>query len=511
MPETKSASVIEKEWFSHGVHFKTAQKLGKDGSDISSLLVLDAKALDERLSGFSPAGQRSVKEVLAKVSALKDEPAVVVPEEVKKDPDPVPETIVEAGEGGVGEGESSTVEEKEPEKEVAKKPAKLKSSSGLKKAKEILMRLDKDSRALIEIASQSKRIHYERKSTGFTALDAVTGGGFPEGKFSVILGEERTCKTTLCLHTIAQEQKKNPDAIWIWDDAENSFDTGWAEKIGVDLDRLLMVPPLLLEDSVTCIEDMIRDGGVSGVVIDSISAWLPSQEVKKDKDDKEFTKTVHSDTMGLLARVIGKVFRRMNLPVSHHKISWVSITHVYVPIGTPFPVLQGKGGNALKHWCHLRLLTSRRKGAQNEKMPFQMPDGRIVELVPHYEAVFKVDKTRQGPTESQQVAIPFIFNRGLSEDDSVIDMAFAYGVVTNSGAWWTHPSFVDFDGAKAGRIQGRDNVVKAIKSSPELLNAISRDVGIALIQREGVPDKFISGETEEDVAVAAMEDADELE
>ena len=503
--EVKSVQ-IEREWYSLGVHIKTAQKLAKEGLLVQELLALSSEEMEARLDGFSPAGKRSVQEALVKASAQ-------TPKETEAsaavDNDSPSEEAGEAEVAPVADeppaepvAESETKPEaSEPKFVAAPKPSKSKvKSAGLKKAQEILGRLGKDVRGMIEIASQSKALDYKKQSTGFRALDAVTGGGFPKGKFSVVLGEERTCKSTVCLHAIAKDHHDDPESVWIWDDAENSFDTSWAAKIGVDLDRVIIIPPLLLEDSVTEIESMISDGGVSGVVVDSVSAWLPEQEVKKDRDDKEFTKSVHSDTMGLLARVLGKVFRRANLPVWKHQIAWVSITHVYMPIGQMYAQLQGKGGNALRHWCHLRLFTSRRRGAQNEKVPFQMPDGRIIELIPSYEAVFKVDKTRQSATESQQVAIPFVFNRGLSEDDSVIDMAFTYGVIESSGAWWFHPSFEAIEGNKAGKIHGKDNVIQAIKSNPLVMRAITMDVGTALIQREGIPEKFVAGMPSEDEA-----------
>ena len=306
-----------------------------------------------------------------------------------------------------------------------------------------VLALFKDSDTPVGVASDPEMkqwLEYERISTGFPALDVVLDGGFPKGKFSVIAGPEQSCKTTLCLYTIADRMRKHPDALWGWVDAENSFDPKWAANAGVDLDRLVVFKPTIMEDMLQSLIEAIATGNFDGVVIDSVGGLTPLAEIKKKKDDKSMTRTLTDDSMAGLAKKIGQFFRMCNETVFQTKTCCLLIGHVYTPIGNDYVEYEVKGGNALKHWAHLRVLCRRRKGDQDAKMDLQMPSGQKKAIFVGYEAVFMVDKTRQGAHQGHEVSIPFIFGKGLSNTKSVIQSAFAYGVITMAGAWCSHPA-----------------------------------------------------------------------
>lgn len=344
------------------------------------------------------------------------------------------------------------------------------TESRLKRALAVI----KDSGIKGGIASSDEMkewLEYERVSWGFKVLDTITDGGAPKGKFTIIAGPEQSCKTTVCLYMIANRMREKPDAIWCWVDAENSFDLLWAKNAGIDLTRLVVLKPAIMEDLMQTVVNLVDTGSFDGVVVDSVGSLTPLAEVKKKKDDKTMTRTMTDDTVAALAKKIGQFFRMVNEPVFRTKTCCILIGHVYVPIGNDYQEFEVKGGNALKHWGHLRLMTRRRKGNEDKTVKKMMPSGQEKDVFVAYEAVFTVDKTRQGAHQGHQVSIPFVFGKGLSNTKSVIDMAFAYGVIQTGGAWCSHPLLPD------GKMQGREKTADFFANNSEAFSALLDEVG----------------------------------
>ncbi len=316
-------------------------------------------------------------------------------------------------------------------------------------------------------------LSYEKLPTGYPALDTILDGGFPRGKFTIIAGPEQTCKTYICLKWVAHQQKINPLFVCVWVDAEGSFDKAWAVKAGVDMSRLIYIGPGLMENIMQAVIDSASTGAVDGIIVDSIGGLVTQAEVKKKKEDKGMTRTLQDDSMASLAKKAGQFFRMANPIVAQYKPAVVMIGHVYNTMDEYHPY-EVRGGNAVKYWAHLRIITKRRKGAEDAKVSIKMPSGQLKEIYSAYEAVFAVEKTRQGAHYGHEVSIPFVYGEGLSNERSIIDMAFAYGVISGAGAWFSHPLF------PGGKIQGRENVEIFIQSDKEVFAKILEEVGLKL-------------------------------
>lgn len=341
---------------------------------------------------------------------------------------------------------------------------------------------------LVGVASDpqiAERIDYELLPTGITALDAICDGGIPRGKFTVLCGPEQSAKTSLALKIIATDQARDPESVWLWADSEGAFDWDWARKQGVDLDRILFVLPNLMEVMMQECVRVMRTGSVKGVVFDSLGAMVPIADVKKKRDDKEWTKTLSETNVAEVARRLSVFFRVANIPANQMKVAVICIAHVYTPIGDDYKEFEVKGGNALKHWAHLRLMMTSRKGDQDRKVKILMPDGNERDMLVAKEIVCSADKTRQGPHAGHKVAIPFVFGQGLSEVESIIQAAFAWGVIQTKGAWYYHSSFPERTEGKGDRwINGREKAEEFIRKNPDCFSAILEDYGNAVVQHE---------------------------
>lgn len=445
-------------WKSLGIHHKTAEKLGT--------------------LKLSPEKAKEIPDAdLKEKYGLNDETVAKIRGAVSGSP-PVKETA------------AKKVDDKKDEDKPAKKPKMKEKGSEtegmpqtLEEKKKILAKLVKDSNGLLKMGSDPE-MRYGKRSTGFTALDALLTdgseqGGFPIGKFTLIAGGWQTCKSALAMAHMAKTMRDDPNCIGVWGDAENSFDAPWAAKQGIDLDRLVVVPAMIADHMIMKIEEVIESVGPSCVVVDSIGSLLSWQEVMKDRDDDEYTKDVSQDTMALTARFLSKLYRRWTPLIAKFKMTFVFITHIYNVIGQAYTMEEAKGGNAMKHSSHVTIWTSRRKGDQEQKAKIKMPDGRVVELFTAYEAVFTINKTRQSPTEGQKVAIPFVYGKGLSETESVIDLALKVeGVLETKGSWYSHASFLPvLNGANNGWVNGRENTAQFIRENPTVFEAILASVG----------------------------------
>lgn len=464
------------------VHHKTARKLADQKLKPEDVKTASIEELVKK-HGFSEEGAKEIQEKLK--SGGSEEPAAepakpkeIAAKEVKADSAEKPE---KKGKRADKESKDSWVD-----------PRSLPMKERLKLAQKIC----KDSGLMVNIASEMKELDYGRMSTGLTALDALLDGGWPVGKFSLIAGKWQSCKSLLALLTIAKNQKEDPNALWVWADAENAFDKEWAIKQGVDLERLIIVQPMIADDMFTEIERLIREVGPTGVIVDSIGSLLSWQEVMKDRDDKDYTKGIDKDTMALTARFLNKFYRRFTPLVAKHTTTFILITHLYSTMDQYKPEAP-KGGSGMLYQSHIMVWTDRRKGDQDKKQKIRMPDGRVVDLFTAYEMVATVHKTRQSATEGHKVAIPFVYGKGLSETDSVIEMALGMGVVQADGHYYTHPAIqAVLQGKNNGWVHGRDATISFIRDHEEIFTEILKGVGEKMAAEDTVPEDEESSDGE---------------
>lgn len=295
--------------------------------------------------------------------------------------------------------------------------------------------------------------------------DDGTPGGFPRGKFTVVAGPERSGKTTLCLQTIGHEMRQDPESYFVWVDTENSFDADYAEKLDVDLNRLIIIKNGNMEDVLNRIMEM-KDIAqfITGIVIDSVGGLVPHEEM----EDKHGNKVgLEKDQMLNLQRRLPKFLRITNITTGKHQISIVLISHVYTDVGG-YGGYVVKGGNGLKHWGHLRLMISRAND-HGTKEKITMPDGNTKEVFTGHDVIVKLEKTRQNSKENQSVVIPYRYGIGLDAVESTISVAINLGIIERAGAWYT---------CGTERLQGRKNLVKYLNENPEVYSQVINDITV---------------------------------
>lgn len=289
--------------------------------------------------------------------------------------------------------------------------------------------------------------------------DTGEPGGFPVGKYSVIAGPEKTGKSTLLLQTVASDLDKNKDAIWAWIDAENAFDEVYANRFGIDMERLIIIKGSTLEDQLQRIIDLTKAKLLRGVVVDSIGALVPRAEMEDSKGNEHELNHVG---MLDLQRKMGQFFRMSNGSVDESKCAIIMIAHVYQDInshGAPFVV---KGGNALKHWGHVRLMFTRLqdKSTVQDKI---LPDGTREKIMTGHDVKIKLDKTRQNDKEGQFVVIPFRYGIGFDCLESAIQVGIKIGVIVRSGPMYAYGEH---------KHKGYDTLVSWFKNNPSELDGL---------------------------------------
>jgi len=329
--------------------------------------------------------------------------------------------------------------------------------------------------------SMKRFVEYERVGTPFPELDRLSGGGLPKGKFTTVFGNPGAGKTTLIMQIIAHWMQNNEIGDWIWVDTENSFDKSYAEHIGIDLTRLVLLPgTAIMEDLVQMLLDLGETGAFVGYVVDSLGGFVTSQEIqsKPAKIGQDgVAKTVHADTVAALPKVLSKFLGIANLKLGglENPMVQILIGHVYQDINpTGRTSYQQKGGTALKHFAHLRLFL-RRQYDKDRKGDIVMPDGQKKKVMLGYNGIIKIDKTKQSATEGHEIALPFQFGLGFDTDAAAINSAMALGVILQGGAYYKYKGFPE-DSKGQNRIKGKDNAKKFIVENPEVLEMIRDDI-----------------------------------
>ena len=290
--------------------------------------------------------------------------------------------------------------------------------------------------------------------TGSISLDWALGvGGFPRGRVIEIFGPESSGKTSLALHTIAQAQKFGGVAAFI--DAEHALDAKYAQKLGVDLENLLVSQPDNGEQALEITEVLIRSNGVDVVVVDSVAALVPRAEIEGERGEAQ---------MGLQARLMSQALRKLTGVVSKSKVSLIFINQLREKIGVMFGSPETTtGGRALKFYSSVRV-DIRRIGA--------IKDG---DAVIGGRTRVKVVKNKVAPP-FREAEFDVMYGEGISREGDLLDKAVERNIVEKSGTWFS------YGGERLG--QGRENAKAFLKANPATTDAIEAklrvEMGLAL-------------------------------
>ncbi|MBX6380549.1 recombination protein RecA [Thermoflavifilum aggregans] len=288
-------------------------------------------------------------------------------------------------------------------------------------------------------------------STGSLGLDLALGvGGFPRGRIIEIYGPEATGKTTIAIHAIAEAQKKGGICAII--DAEHAFDSSYAQRLGVDVDNLLISQPDYGEQALEIADRLILSGAVDVIVIDSVAALVPKGELEGEMGDSK---------MGLQARLMSQALRKLTATISKTNSCCIFINQLREKIGVMFGNPETTtGGNALKFYASVRLDIRR----INQIKDGEQTIGNRVKV--------KVVKNKVAPP-FKQAEFDIIFGQGISKAGEIIDLATELNILQKSGSWFS------YDGNKLG--QGRDAVRQLLQDNPELMAELEQKIRAAVI------------------------------
>jgi len=283
--------------------------------------------------------------------------------------------------------------------------------------------------------------------TGALSMDLALGvGGLPKGRIIEIYGPESSGKTTVMLHVIANAQKAGGTAAFI--DAEHALDPGYARRLGVNLDDLLVSQPDSGEEALTICETLARSGALDVIVVDSVAALVPKAELEGD---------MGMATMGMQARLMSQALRKLTSILNKAKTTCLFTNQLREKVGVMFGNLETTpGGKALKFYASIRIDIRRKE---------TLKDASGAAVGNHVKV--KIVKNKVAPPFAE-AEFDIIYNQGINRESSVLDVAQSYGVVQKRGAW------IQYDGELVG--QGKEAARSALAENPELTEKIIQDI-----------------------------------
>lgn len=307
--------------------------------------------------------------------------------------------------------------------------------------------------SIMRLGERSALVPVTVISTGCLSLDAALGvGGMPRGRVIEIFGPEAGGKTTLALHVIAEAQKKGGMAAFI--DAEHALDAVYARKLGVDVDNLLVSQPNSGDEALEIAQTLIQSSAVDVVVVDSVAALVPKQELEGDMGDPQ---------MGLQARLMSQAMRKLKALVNKSQTCLIFINQLRMKIGVMFGNPETTpGGRALRFYADVRV-DIRRVAA--------IKDGDRV--IGNYTRAKVVKNKLAAPF--RQTEFDLIFGEGISRETDLLDLGVSHGLLEKSGAWYS------YNGERIG--QGRENARLFLRDNPDACQKLDR----ALREKLGLP------------------------
>jgi len=295
----------------------------------------------------------------------------------------------------------------------------------------------------------------ETISTGSLGLDMALGvGGVPKGRVIEVYGPESSGKTTLALHMVAESQKQGGTAAFV--DAEHALDPTYAERLGVNMNELLVSQPDTGEQALEITDMLVRSGAVDVVAVDSVAALTPKAEIEGEMGDSH---------VGLQARLMSQALRKLTANIKRSNCAVIFINQIRMKIGVMFGNPETTtGGNALKFYASVRL-DIRRTGAIKKG-----------DEVIGNETKVKVVKNKVAPP-FKQVGFDILYGEGISREGEIIDLGVQQGILEKSGAWYS------YDGNRIG--QGKDNVRGVLKENAELAHSIESRIRTLLLPPSG--------------------------
>ena len=300
--------------------------------------------------------------------------------------------------------------------------------------------------AVMKLGDSSANMNVEAIPTGSLSLDLALGiGGIPKGRIIEIYGPESSGKTTVTLHMIAEVQKRGGIAGFI--DAEHALDPAYAKNIGVDIDNLYISQPDCGEQALEITETMVRSGAIDIVVVDSVAALVPKQEIDGDMGDA---------VMGAQARLMSQAMRKLTAVISKTNCTVIFINQLREKLGVMFGNPETTtGGRALKFYSSVRLDVRRTEAIKQ--------GGEVI----GNRTKVKIVKNKVAPP-FKEAEFDIMFGKGISKTGDILDLAADNGIIVKSGAWYA------YEGNKIG--QGRENTKQYLIENPEICNEIEQKV-----------------------------------
>src|SRR5579864_7869436 len=300
--------------------------------------------------------------------------------------------------------------------------------------------------SVMKMGSRDLGVATDAVSTGSLGLDIALGiGGLPRGRVVEVYGPESSGKTTLALHVVAEIQKKGGIAAYI--DAEHAMDPGYAKKLGVDIDEMLISQPDTGEQALEICDTLVRSGGVDIVVIDSVAALTPKAELEGEMGDS---------LPGLQARLMSQARRKLTASISKSNTIVIFINQIRMKIGVMFGNPETTtGGNALKFYSSVRL-DIRRIGAIKDRDEVVGNQTRV-----------KVVKNKVAPP-FKQVEFDIMYGVGISKVGELVDLGVKSGIVEKSGSWYS------YDGSRIG--QGREAAKIFLTANADIADKIEHAI-----------------------------------